>query len=92
MTSSRSTPGDPVGHQGDRLSDEIKVMEDCIITYHEEYNLVREQIRAIQRVLGMQPPPPGTAVKLSSALKEIAVELDKRVDAASFDIDPAITL
>ena len=92
MASSRGIPGDPVGSNGQRLSDEIKEMEDCILTYHQEYRLIKEQIWNMQRTLGMEPPTPGTLIKLSTALKEIALEIDKRMDAATFKIDPVITL
>jgi len=87
----RSIPGDPLRPKGDRLSDEIRKLEEDNEAYTDEFRLIRDQIFAARAVLGMERPTPGVSMKLSTALKELVIELDKRADIFG-NIDPAIKL
>ena len=73
------------------ISNEVKRLEDRLIFYTKEYEEVRSQILNIRAILGMPRHPEGQDIKMSIALKELALELDKRADVFG-NIDPMIKL
>jgi len=73
------------------LSNEVKLLEDRLIFYTKEYEDIRSQILNIRAILGMPRQPEGQDMKMSIALKELALELDKRADVFG-NIDPMIKL
>ena len=87
----RSIPGDPLQPKGDRLSDEIQKMEEENDMFRKEFHLIKDQIYAARAILGIERPASGTVIKLSTAMKELVIELEKRSDIFG-NIDPAISL
>ena len=74
-----------------QISNEVKLLEDRLIFYTKEYEEIRSQIKNIRAILGMPRQPEGQDMKMSLALKELALELDKRADVFG-NIDPMIKL
>jgi len=73
------------------LGDQVKNLEDRLNFYTKEYEDIRSQILNIRAILGMPRQPEGQDMKMSIALKELALELDKRADVFG-NIDPMIKL
>jgi hypothetical protein len=84
-------PGNSVRPKGERLSDEIRKIEEENEMLCEEFVKMRALIFAIRGTLGMERPTPGVSMKLSTALKELGLEIEKRSDIFG-NIDPTISL
>ena len=74
-----------------KISTMVKELEGTAVYYSEEFYKIREQILAMRAILGLPRTPEGAEVRLSTAIKELAVELDKRIDCFG-NIDPVIKL
>jgi hypothetical protein len=73
------------------LSQQVAYLEEQSAHYKKEYSEIREQILNIRAILGMSRFPTGQDIRMSTALKELALELDKRADFLG-EIDPVIKL
>lgn len=73
------------------LGDQVKQLEERVDFYTNEYINIRSQILNIRAILGLPRNPEGQDMKMSIALKELALELDKRADIFG-NIDPMIKL
>jgi hypothetical protein len=62
------------------LAEAVASVEKDNIAFREEYILIRSIVKEIRGILGMPTHNPGEAIKLSTALKEISLEINKRMD------------
>lgn len=84
---------DRFGRPRHEISDNVCKLEDRVKMLEDEFYASKDQLKAIRKVLGMPPFEAGQMIKLSTALREIALEIDKRTDGMFLGpVDPVMDM